>query len=70
MAKKPAPYVLFTDFGSSSLDFEVRYYVNDLWNSWTSPSDIRYIINQKFIENGIEIPFSQVVIHQAKKTEK
>ena len=70
VAKKPAPYVLFTDFGSSSLDFEVRYYVNDLWNSWTSPSDIRYIINQKFIENGIEIPFSQVVIHQAKKTEK
>lgn len=67
VAKKPAPYVLFQDFGSSSLDFELRFYVNDVWNAWTAPSDIRYIINQKFIENNIEIPFSQIVVHKAGK---
>lgn len=64
VAKKPAPYVLFQDFGESSLDFELRFYVNDIWNGWTAPSDIRYIINRRFIEEGIEIPFKQMVIHQ------
>ncbi|MBQ9235452.1 MAG: mechanosensitive ion channel [Alphaproteobacteria bacterium] len=65
VVKKPAPYVLFKDFGSSSLDFEVRFYVNDIWKGWTTPSDIRFMINEKFIENNIEIPFSQIVVHQA-----
>ncbi len=64
VVKKPAPYVLFKDFGESSLDFELRFYVNDIWNGWTAPSDIRYIINRRFIEEGIEIPFKQMVIHQ------
>lgn len=64
VAKKPAPYVLFQDFGESSLDFELRFYVSDIWNGWTAPSDIRYIINRRFIEEGIEIPFRQLVVHQ------
>ena len=64
VSKKYAPYVLFQDFGESSLDFELRFYVNDIWNGWTAPSDIRYIINRRFIEEGIEIPFKQMVIHQ------
>ena len=62
--KKPEPYVLFQDFGSSSLDFELRVYVSDIWNGWTTPSDIRYEINRRFKEEGIEIPFAQMVIHQ------
>ena len=37
--KTPAPYVLFKDFGSSSLDFELRFYVNNIWKGWTAPSD-------------------------------
>ena len=61
--KEPAPYVLFLDFGTSSLDFELRYYINSLWDSWTSPSDLRYTIFRKFAENGIEIPFNQLVIY-------
>lgn len=63
----PAPYVLFTDFGASSLDFELRYYIKDLWASWTSPSDIRYTIFKKFAENGIEIPFNQLVVYNGDK---
>lgn len=73
VTKKPAPYVLFQNFGESSLDFELRFYVSDIWNGWSAPSDVRYIINRRFIEEGIEIPFNQVVVHQgstvAEKTE-
>ncbi len=64
VAKKPAPYVLFQDFGESSLDFELRFYVSDINVGWTAPSDVRFIINKKFREEGIEIPFKQMVIHQ------
>lgn len=66
--KNPAPYVLFKDFGASSLDFELRCYVNDIYKGWTVPSDLRYRINQRFIEENIEIPFQQVVIHEANDT--
>ncbi len=62
--KNPAPYVLFKDFGSSSLDFELRFYVKDINSGWTVPSELRYIINKRFIEEGIEIPFPQMVLHK------
>lgn len=62
--KNPAPYVLFKDFGSSSLDFELRCYVKDIRNGWIVPSELRYAINKRFIEEGIEIPFPQVVVHK------
>ena len=65
--KNPAPYVLFQDFGPSSLDFEVRCYTNDIWNGWIIPSELRSEINRRFIEEGIEIPFQQMVIHQGEK---
>ncbi len=65
--KNPAPYVLFKDFGASSLDFELRCYTNNIWQGWRIPSDIRYEINERFIEEGIEIPFQQVVVHSGEK---
>ena len=65
--KNPAPYVLFKDFGASSLDFELRCYTNNIWQGWKIPSDIRYEINERFIEEGIEIPFQQVVVHSGEK---
>ena len=55
--------MLFKDFGSSSLDFELRCYTNNIWNGWRIPSEIRYEINERFIEEGIEIPFPQIVVH-------
>ena len=64
--KKPAPYVLFTNFGASSLDFELRFYVSDIWGGWTAPSDLRFAINKRFEEEGIEIPFQQIVVHKGK----
>ena len=62
--KVPAPYVLFQNFGNSSLDFELRCYSSNIWAGWSIPSELRYEINRRFIEEGIEIPFQQVVVHQ------
>lgn len=62
--KKPAPYVLFTDFASSSLNFDLRCYSSNIWEGWIIPSDLRFAINKRFIEEGIEIPFPQVVVHK------
>lgn len=62
--KKPEPYVLFQDFGACSLDFELRFYVSDIWNGWNAPSDVRFEINRRFKDEGIEIPFPQMVVHQ------
>lgn len=62
--KNPAPYVLFQDFGNSSLDFELRCYTNDIWNGWIIPSELRFEINKRFFEEGIEIPFPQMVVHK------
>ena len=65
--KNPAPYVLFKDFADSSLNFELRCYTNDIWKGWIVPSDLRFSINKRFIEEGIEIPFPQIVVHSGEK---
>lgn len=65
--KNPAPYVLFKDFADSSLNFELRCYTNDIWKGWIVPSDLRFAINKRFIEEGIEIPFPQIVVHSGEK---
>lgn len=62
--KVPAPYVLFADFNNSSLDFELRCYSSNIWSGWSLPSELRYEINRRFIEEGIEIPFQQIVVHE------
>lgn len=62
--KKPEPYVLFQNFGSSSLDFELRGYSSNIWEGWAIPSELRFEINRRFAEEGIEIPFAQMVIHR------
>lgn len=62
--KKPEPYVLFQNFGPSSLDFELRGYSSNIWEGWSLPSDLRFEINRRFAEEGIEIPFAQMVIHR------
>lgn len=66
--KVPTPYVLFQDFGDSALIFELRCYSNNIWAGWVIPSELRYEINRRFIEEGIEIPFPQMVIHQGNTT--
>jgi small-conductance mechanosensitive channel len=61
--KNPKPFVLFEDFGDSSLNFGVYFFIN---NSFIDPrikSDIRYKIDAAFRESGITIPFPQRDVH-------
>ena len=63
--KKPAPYVIFSDFGESSLTFDLRCYSSNIWDGWTIPSELRFAINKRYIEEGVEITFPQVVVHKS-----
>ena len=55
----PPATVLFKDFGASSLDFEVRVFIDDIW--WISivASELRFVIHKELKTAGIEIPFPQ-----------
>jgi len=55
----PAPFVRFTDFGDSSLDFELFFWSEELMGIENVLSDLRYATNAAFIQHGITIPFPQ-----------
>jgi len=56
----------FVDFGASSLDFELMFFSKNVFRIENVKSDIRKIINQKFIENQITIPFPQMDVYVKK----
>mgnify|MGYP000448170821 CR=1 FL=1 len=53
----------FTDFGNSSLDFELLFFSRNIFRIENVKSDIRKTINRKFIENKVTIPFPQMDLH-------
>lgn len=57
------PIVQFSDFGESSLDFFLIFWSDRIWQSETLKSEIRFIIADKFKQNGIQIPFPQLDLH-------
>ncbi len=59
----PEINVLFRDFGSSSLDFELRCFTPNVIERPFVASDIRFEIDRRFREEGVEIPFPQRVVH-------
>jgi small-conductance mechanosensitive channel len=59
----PDPYVLFLNFGDSSLNFELRAIIQDVNRRLHVVSDINRAINAEFNKQGIEIPFPQRDIH-------
>ncbi|MCP4319827.1 MAG: mechanosensitive ion channel family protein [Hyphomicrobiales bacterium] len=61
--RNPAPFVVFTGFGASSLDFELRVYLSDVLSGLTVATDLRTKIFERFKEEGIEIPFPQTDVH-------
>jgi small-conductance mechanosensitive channel len=63
--KWPEPFVVYQDFGDSSLDFELRCFTNDVLYKIIIASDLRYAIDDRFRAEGIEIPFPQRVLHYA-----
>lgn len=61
--RNPPPVVYFAAFGASSLDFELRVYMADVFDILTVETDLRMAIHAAFKEAGIEIPFPQQDIH-------
>lgn len=62
--KEPKPQVLFTDFGDSTLAFELRFWVDvGKANAAQICSDLRLMIAGVFADNGIVIAFPQRDLH-------
>lgn len=61
--KKPEPFILFNDFGASSLDFILRVWVDDIDHTIRTTSELRFAIDDAFREAGIEIAFPQMDVH-------
>jgi len=60
---EPEPNVYFEDFGDSSLDFRLHFYMKDSFSVPLIKSELRYNIYNAFKENNITIPFPQRDIH-------
>ena len=61
--KKPKPYVLFSDFADSSLNFELGFWTSHNFEHRRILSDLRYSIDKNFREHNIQIPFPQRDVH-------
>ncbi|MCA8979991.1 MAG: mechanosensitive ion channel [Planctomycetes bacterium] len=61
--ENPASSVFFLGFGDSSLDFEVRAFVDDLSKRLPTLHELHFAINQALAEAEIEIPFPQRDLH-------
>lgn len=59
----PEPFVVWKDFGASSLDFELRAFVSDILRGVQVTSDLRFAIFKAFADAGISFPFPQQDIH-------
>jgi small-conductance mechanosensitive channel len=61
--KEPNPFIRFTDFGDSSLNFSVIFWSEELFRIENTKSDLRITIYELFKENNVTIPFPQRVVH-------
>jgi small-conductance mechanosensitive channel len=59
----PKPFVRFNDFGDSSLDFQIYFWVRESFLVENTKSDIRYAIDDAFRKHGVQIPFPQRDVH-------
>lgn len=55
--------VRFTNFGDSSLDFQLKFWSLNSFFIGAIRSDLRFEINRRFNEENVEIPFPQRVVH-------
>lgn len=60
----PAPSVVLDNFGASSLNFSVRAYAKTD-EFWPMVGELKMRIYEALNEADIEIPFNQLVVHQA-----
>ena len=61
--RKKETAALFQDFGDSSLDFSVYFWVDQPWSRRIIASNIRFRVDEAFRQEGIRIPFPQRDVH-------
>ena len=62
-----APWVIFDDFGDSSLDFKLFFWVDTTRNNVAATaSDVRHAVLAAFREKGISMPYPQLDVHLPK----
>lgn len=66
--REPAPRAFMLDYGDSAILYSLRYYIADPMTNPGISSEIRRAIWREFAARGIEIPFPQRVLHQARPT--
>jgi small-conductance mechanosensitive channel len=59
ISAQPKPFVRFNDFGDSSLDFQVFFWVREPFLVEHAKSELRYAIDDEFRKHGVQIPFPQ-----------
>lgn len=63
LMREPAPYVVFRDFGASTLDMRCFAHVENLSMGEQVQSELRMRINEVFHERGIELAYPQLDLH-------
>lgn len=61
--ESPEPFAMFNNFGDSSLDFGVYFFVRDSFTDPRIKSNLRFSIDEAFRKNNITIPFPQRDVH-------
>ena len=59
VSSDPEPLVIFTGFGDSSLDFQLKCWVDRFELALSVASELRVAVNRALAQAGIEIPFPQ-----------
>ncbi|MFM7266007.1 MAG: mechanosensitive ion channel family protein [Cyanobium sp.] len=63
--KEPVPVARISNYGESSVDYMVLYWINRPMDNGSIAGDVRRALWHAFRENGIEMPFPQRVVYPA-----
>jgi small-conductance mechanosensitive channel len=60
--KTPEPGVIITDFNDSSIDLNLKFWINSRWDFVWTKSNVTETINLAFRQYWISIPFPQITL--------
>jgi len=63
ISAKPKPFVRFSNFGDSALEFQIFFWVRETFYVENIKSEMRYAIDDAFRKNKVQIPFPQRDVH-------